>query len=171
MYKRLRTSFGILTALYTLFLLLVHIRWRDHWQDDTDRWVGLVLQSQFGNQLWDIASAYGIAQARDARLCLVIQSDKWYTKYSHYIEWTIEPPSDCPGFILITPVFSVMSLFTPIDTGGMYATYNDQVVKDPSPRIRVDGNLQSFRYFDKNSPCRSGCAWDGWPSAGSASGT
>lgn len=150
MLKCLFMSLGIFVAIHTLFLLIMSIRWPG--QDNTDRWVALVAQSQFGNQLWDIASAYGIAQARGARFCLVIGPDNRYVKYSHYIEWTIEPPSDCPGFVLVPPFFWVMPLFTPINNAGLYATYNEFVIKSPAPRIRVDGNLQSFRYFDRVHP-------------------
>ena len=121
-------------------------------EEGSSRWVGLVAVSQLGNQLWSIASAHGIAKARNARLCIVSGPDNRFVAYSQYIEWLVDPPPACPGFVFITWGLWITSVFTPVGDDGRFAAYSSNYILSPAPRIRVDGCLQSFRYFDADMP-------------------
>jgi galactoside 2-L-fucosyltransferase 1/2 len=148
-----RISFTLLVyavAIYLLFLTLLNMMRIG--EVETGRWVGLVAQSQMGNQLWAFASAYGIAQARDARLCIMAGPDNRFPVYSSYIEWIVETPPKCPGVVFITSYLWYTSLLTPVSDDGYYAAYSENYLKAPDAMIRVDGCLQSFRYFDKDIP-------------------
>ena len=115
-----------------------------------ERWVAAVLQCQLGNQLWIMASSYGIAMARKARWCVV---DGEFYSYLRGLEWIVKPPESCPGLILGIPkVFSWnLYSFVRVDGGG-YATYSDEFVNALQPRIDARNFLQSFKYFDKMTP-------------------
>lgn len=116
-----------------------------------EQWVAAVLSCQLGNQLWIIASSYGIAMVRKARWCIVDGEARFY---QHGLEWTVKPPETCPGLILGIPTVRIswyLSSFVRVDGGG-YATYSEEFAKALQPRIDVRNFLQSFKYFDKTTP-------------------
>jgi galactoside 2-L-fucosyltransferase 1/2 len=148
-----KVSFTVLVyavSIYLLFLSLLNMTRIG--EAESGRWVGLVAQSQMGNQLWALASAYGIARARNARLCVMTGPDHRFPVYSSYIQWTVDQPTECPGIVFLTSYFWYTSLFTPVSDDGYYAAYSENYLNAPEAMIRVDGCLQSFRYFDKDVP-------------------
>jgi len=118
---------------------------------DRERWVGIILVGQLGNQLWQLASTHGISKQRHANWCLVNWNPKW-EKYKHALNWVTSPPDDCKGVIILHYLFWFFSFFQYISDGGDYAKYNDVYVTTPYPRIVFDGNLQSYKYFDPVTP-------------------
>ena len=150
MLKRGFTLLVYALAFYITLFLSVRFTWPE--RGHPDRWVGLVAQSQMGNQLWALASAYGIARARKARLCVMTGPDNRFPVYSGYIEWVVEPPVECPGTAIITSVLWYTPTFTTVSDDGYYATFTENYLRAPATRIRVDGCLQSFRYFDSDFP-------------------
>lgn len=130
-----------------------HVR-LTHWSPDpSERWVGVVLSHQLGNQLWMLASSHGIAAARKARWCVVYGD---WRSYMDKLEWTAGgPPHECPAMATGIPgLLSTWSIhgFTPIDNGDGYALYSDVFIRTPATRIQACGFLQSYKYFDRAVP-------------------
>jgi hypothetical protein len=113
----------------------------------SERWVGFENQRcQFGNQLWLLASTYGIAKARKAKWCVI--DGGGIGKYYSYLEWTENAPERCPESVL----FQYTSQLVSVGDGGKFAGYSSNYLNSRSPSIRADGCLQSFKYFDKVNP-------------------
>jgi len=125
---------------------------RDDPEPTDEQWVAIVLFGQLGNQLWEMASAYGIARARRARWCVV---DGEWRGYMRGLDWIAEPPETCPdpsiiGIPLLPRTWTPRS-FASVSFGG-FAEYSEQYALSPQPRISLDSTLQSFKYFDKALP-------------------
>ncbi len=101
-----------------------------------DSWVAVALQCQLGNQLWMLASSYGIARKRQARWCAVEAG--WHS-YAKDLEWPGgNKPEACPGFVWGIPVVMTtwyLSAFTTVSNGGQYAMYTPSVFVDAPGRI------------------------------------
>ena len=141
----------VFSVIFFVFLSMTAVVLWDNtlvvYSDASERWVGFDNQCcQFGNQLWMLASTYGIAKARRARWC-VIDSGGVGTYYS-YLEWTEKAPERCPGSFL----FHYTPQLVPVGDGGNFAGYSSNYLNSSSPSIRADGCLQSFKYFDKVNP-------------------
>ena len=117
-----------------------------------DRWVGFVPDGQLGNHLFELASVFGIARARNSSWCVMDLSNR-YHEYSRHLRWIADPPRDgCPGLIRVNSHFRFTPLFMPVGDDGLYAGYHSGYELSQWPRIRVEGCVQSFRYFDPAIP-------------------
>ena len=135
-------------------IFITHLKGSYRVPPDDEKWVAVVLQYQLGNQLWVLASSYGIARARNAHWCAVQGS--WHS-YTQDLEWpSVMPPVECPGVSWGIPVVMdtwYMSAFTKIQNGYMWATYTGDVFLNASAQhAYMDGLLQSFKYFDPITP-------------------
>jgi galactoside 2-L-fucosyltransferase 1/2 len=118
----------------------------------TDKWVGFVAEGQLGNHMWELASTYGIARARNAKWCVIDLHDRYRT-YAPHLHWIADPPlTKCPGIVWVNILFWFTPLLMPIDDDGVYAGYHRRYELSQWPRIRADGYLQSFKYFDSKLP-------------------
>jgi galactoside 2-L-fucosyltransferase 1/2 len=123
-------------------------------------WVAWKPHGQLGNQLWVISSMYGIARIRKSNWCVMDKYDldifhpnKEWTTYSALIEWKTPPPLLCSDISSVNSgcFLSDACHFKPIHDGTI-SYYSDVYAKSQWPFISVDGELQSFRYFDKDMP-------------------
>jgi hypothetical protein len=118
----------------------------------TDKWVGFVPEGQLGNHLWELASVFSIARARNSSWCVVDYRDRYHT-YAHHLRWVAEPPRDgCPGPNWVNDLIWFTPFLMPIGDDGVFAGYHRRYELSPWPRIRVDGCVQSFKYFDPVIP-------------------
>ena len=121
------------------------------------RWVGLVPCGQLGNHLWEMASAHGIARARNASLCIAFAR----ASYMQALEWKSEKeaPVACPGWVWGAPSlhsdlyhlsrFKVVGL----PDGDHYARHRpDLYVDAPARNILAQGCMQSWKYLDPTTP-------------------
>lgn len=118
------------------------------------RWVLAIPHQQLGNQLWIIASSYGIAKARGARWC-ILDCNGQYGKYLSYLEWIVDAPETCLNpyvWFWITDEFHYIPIFKLVPENGKYATFNQEYLEAPEPHIFLPGYLQSYKYFDKAHP-------------------
>ena len=120
--------------------------------DSTEKWVGVILEGQLGNQLWAMASSHGLAKARGARWCWIDTNSRWAT-YRKYIEWLTDPPQQCTdtgwgGWLY----WLVGSSYHYISDNGDYAKYTDRFEFSKHDRILVKGMLQSYRFFNHDLP-------------------
>jgi galactoside 2-L-fucosyltransferase 1/2 len=114
--------------------------------NNSEQWVAVVTRCQLGNVLWELASAHGIASARRARLC-VIDADGYYAQYRRHIVWTGAVPLErsCPGWAVVTPWFQFLPHF--LSVFRRCAVHSSDYVAAPSPKVMLQGCLQSYKYF------------------------
>ena len=149
--------FAVYSVLFCAIYAIYHFQKRMDFfvlsnEEEQDRWVGFVTQGQLGNQLWELASTYGIARRRKARWCVMAENEG-FRQYMEHMEWTsVAPPESCPGITWINPLFWYTPSLTPINDDGKYAVYYEKFLLSKWPRIRIDSNLQSFKYFDEINP-------------------
>lgn len=149
--------FAVYSVLFVGIYAIYHFQRRMDFlvlsnEEEQDKWVGVVTQGQLGNQLWEMASTYGIARRRKARWCVMADNER-FGQYMAHIEWTVvTPPETCPGIIWINSLFWYTPMLTPMKDEGKYAFYDDRFLLSKWPRIRIDALLQSYKYFDETNP-------------------
>jgi hypothetical protein len=92
----------------------------------TDKWVGFVPEGQLGNHLWELASVFSIARARNSSWCqcIVDYRDRYHI-YVHHLHWVAEPPrDDCPGLNWVNDLFWFTPFLMPIGDDGVFAGYH-----------------------------------------------
>ncbi len=55
----------------TILSILYYFEMKSLTPQSKEKWVGVILEGQLGNQLWAMASSHGIAKARGARWCWI----------------------------------------------------------------------------------------------------
>jgi hypothetical protein len=85
-----------------------------------DQWVAVTPSGQLGNQLWMIASSYGIARAHNAHWCM-----EFGQRYAHSLELVVPAPSSCPCLFPRTALYKqgwyITSMFKSIGSNDYYA--------------------------------------------------
>ena len=113
------------------------------------RWVAVMAPgTRLANQLFVLASSHGIAEKRNARWCII---GFYGTPYESYLEWTSEPPEECPRWYYPFSLEFSQAFFEMMYEGKEYATYNDKYIKTKSQNILLVGYFQSFKYFQNVS--------------------
>jgi galactoside 2-L-fucosyltransferase 1/2 len=104
-----------------------------------------------GNQMFMLASSYGIAQSRRAKWCV---SNLASSKYTEDFIW-LTKPLPCPGWswkifnVTGDSTFFVLSTsFTAANEGVGFARYAASIPTSPGRNIFVGLFLQSHRYFN-----------------------
>jgi hypothetical protein len=119
-------------------------------RDAEESWVAVEIGGQMGNQMFMLASSYGIAQTRKAKWCV---SNLASSKYIKDFIW-LTKPLPCPGWswkiFNITgdsTFFVISTTFTAANEGVGFARYTESILTSPESNIFVGLFLQSHKYF------------------------
>lgn len=103
-------------------------------------WVKVNLQGRLGNQLFQVASAYGISKQRNARYCVGDLNVNSNTMLEASVNFLHYYPS-CPNDV----TFEVS--WETVDKGGNQKFVKSVAENFPGKSIQVGAYLQSFKYF------------------------
>jgi hypothetical protein len=116
-------------------------------------WVATEIGGQMGNQMFMMASSYGIAHSRKAKWCITNLHE---SKYLKNFKWRTQPVA-CPGMSL--KIFNltgdsnfwiISTVFSAANEGVGFARYTPSIVNSKSKDIFVGLFLQSYKYFKES---------------------
>ena len=118
-----------------------------------ESWVAIEIGGQLGNQMFMLASSFGIAQSRKAKWCV---SNLKNSPYIKHFTWLTEP-LQCPGFSLKifnltgdSTFFVISNVFVAANEGVGFAKYTPSILTSTDENIFVGLFLQSFKYFQQS---------------------